>query len=120
MSADGNLPRNVLAPRKSVVSSGFGGAAVVQLPPKPLPMEASTAQSEPTRLSEKEKLEKRLFQNEITVERADKIKSAFVLLHNFRGVSTERLSIKPRLCVFASISLKSHHISNPFLRALSC
>ena len=91
MSADGNLPRNVVAPRKTVVSSGFGGAAVVQLPPKSLPVEAPPAQSEPTRLSEKEKLEKRVFQNEITAERADKIKSAFVSLHNIRGVSNEKL-----------------------------
>ncbi len=79
MSANGNLPRNVIAPRKSVVSSGFGGAAVVQLPPpKQLPVEAPASQSEPVRLSQKEKLEKRLYQNEITVERADKIKSAYV------------------------------------------
>jgi hypothetical protein len=41
------------------------------------------------RLSEKEKLEKRLSQNAITAERADKIKSAYALPLIIRSVSAE-------------------------------
>ncbi len=120
MSANTNLPRNVVAPRKTVVSAGFGGAAVVQLPPKPLQVEAPPAQqSEPSRLSEKEKLEKRLFQNEITAERADKIKSAFVFCTLF--VAFQPKSFQFHLdFMLATHSLNNFSVSKPFLRALSC
>jgi hypothetical protein len=69
------------------------------------------------RLSQKEKLEKRLSQNAITAERADKIKSAYAIIvapqfrHRYIAIS---VLATPAL---ENLNISSNHFSSPFVQA---